>query len=365
MWLSATVGFAGTTTIAADPGFPHTTASAPAMPVADTGYWTVSTYESSQSFDRDRPRFLPRVTRARSGGLGQRVCFAELCRSLVPGVPICIYVHGSFVSPEEIGRQAEMTNRWLRSASCGQPLQVIDFVWPSYRPIIVPTVKLDVILLGRRAARNGWYLAELIRYLPPECPICLIGHSHGTRVIASALHLMGGGEVQGVAHPHARPHGRLIRAVFAASAVSHDWLNPGERYGRAPCAVSSLINLKNRHDAALLLYPLRRPFSGLSLGTVGFTRRDRDLIGRRSSKLLDCDVTELVKCGHLWPRYLRHRSLAWLIRNYVYFPDVRQSHLVSSTEPAAGQTSVRRDEGNESAGAAGKNFAPRFVPGLR
>jgi hypothetical protein len=213
-------------------------------------------------------------------------------------------------------------------------MQMIHFLWPSWRPILVPTVKLDTNLLGRRAARNGWYLAELIRHIPRACPVCLIGHSHGARVVASALHLMGGGVVQGVSHPHARANGRLIRTVFAASAVRHDWLNPGERYGRALCTASAVINLRNRHDAALLLYPLRHLFSGHSLGTTGFTQRDRSEMRGWSSKAREYDVTPLVGHRHMWPRYLEHKQLATLIRNYVFFPDVQQSGLISSAQPS-------------------------------
>lgn len=245
------------------------------------------------------------------------------------------------MSTDAVASQASATYRWLQTASCGDPVQVIHFTWPSSRPILVATVSCDVNLLGRRAARNGWYLAELLRHLPPESPVCLIGHSHGTRVVASALHLMGGGRVQGVAHRWARPNGRRIRTVFAAAAIRHDWLNPGERYGRALCSTECLINLKNRHDAALALYPLRHPFSGHSLGSRGFSSRDRSELRGWSHKVQDYDVTRYIGHYHMWPQYLRYSSLAWLIRNYVYYPErnyVPQQPTVQS--PADNRTAA-------------------------
>lgn len=304
-----------------------------AMPAACTGYWMVSTNGLPQSFDGETLRFCPRVTRVPRGCRPRTASFPELCRSLIPGVPVCIYVHGSFVGPREVQSQSRQTNHWLRSASRGEPMQMINFAWPSSRPILIPTIKLDVNLLGRRAARNGWYLAELICCIPSDCPVCLIGHSHGSRVVASALHLIGGGAVQGVTHRRARATGRLIRTVFAASAIRHDWLNPDERYGRALCAASCVLNLRNTHDHALMLYPLRHPFSGHSLGTTGFTRRDRKSLRGWSPKVQDHDVTQLIGFGHMWPRYVQQQRLAWLIRNFVYFPDVQQGRRVSAVAP--------------------------------
>lgn len=319
-----------------------------ALPSTDPGYWIVSTHESPQSFDRECPQFRPCVTRfdCECGCHPRCARFSTMCQSLQPGVPICIYVHGSFVSTDDVAYQAASTRRWLQSASCGSPVHVINFTWPSSRPILIATVSCDVNLLGRRAARNGWYLAELLRHLPPESPICLIGHSHGTRVVASALHLMGGGQVQGVSHPYSRPNGRRIRTVFAAAAIRHDWLNPGERYGRALCSTECLINLKNRHDAALCLYPLRHPFSGHALGKRGFSSRDRRDLRGWSHKVQDYDVTRCIGHHHMWPQYLRYSSLAWLIRNYVFFPELMSSPPAMSTvrQPSAVPAEPEDDE---------------------
>lgn len=324
----------------------------------DTGYWIVSTRDSPQSFDRECPCFRPCVTRVDCGCCARAGGLSLLTQSLTPGVPICINVHGSFVTDRDVRYQSAMTYRWLKSASCGDSVQVINFAWPSARPILVATVNCDVNLLGRRAARNGWYLAELIRHLPPESPVCLIGHSHGTRLVASALHLMGGGQVQGVTHPYSRAHGRRIRTVFAAAAIRHDWLNPGERYGRAMCSTECLINLRNRHDAALALYPLRHPFSGHSLGSKGFTPRDRRDLRGWSPRVSEYDVTRFIGHAHMWPRYLEYPQLAWLIRNFVYYPETHGMASVAEQLQQKGDSyssSRRKPEGlsNMSEGSGG------------
>ena len=284
-------------------------------------FWIVSTECSRQSFDRSCPVFRPQVTFVRRCGHRRGIPFRQMLQSLRPDIPICIKVHGSFVSREGIIDEGHITYRWLCSAACGAKMQLIHFTWPSSRPWLTPTIQCDVNILGRRAARNGWYLAELIRHLPPGTPVCLIGHSHGCRLISSALHLMGGGRVQGHAHPGARRNGRPIRVVFAAAAMRHDWLNPEERYGRALCVAECLMNFRNRRDCALRLYPLRHPFSGHSLATSGFTTRDRRRLKSWSRKVAQYDVTPLIGHGHMWPNYVAHRRLAHLIRSYVYFTD--------------------------------------------
>ena len=87
-----------------------------------------------------------------------------------------------------------------------------------------------------------------------------------------------------------------------------------------------------------MLYPLRHPFSGHSLGIKGFSRRDRRSLGNWSSRAQDCDVTELVGCQHMWPRYLQFHRLAWVIRNFVFFSDVGKGNPVTFGQQAESAT---------------------------
>jgi hypothetical protein len=327
LWLSTSTGFGQHLAVPPVPQEETVSSHVAYAAQADTGYWIVSTHGSPQSFNKTCPQFRPCVTRVECAHRANGASLAEMCQALTPGVPVCINIHGSYVGEQDVIEHSALTYHWLGTAACGQSVQLINFSWPTSPRIILPTVKIDINRFGRRAARNGWYLAELIRYIPPECPICLLGHSHGTRVIASALHLMAGGCVQGVAHPSSRANGRRIRTVFAAAAIRRDWLNPGERYGRALCSTECLINLKNPHDAALLVYPLRHLFSGHALGATGLSRRNRRGLGGWSAKVAEYDVSGVVGFRHMWPHYATHSSLAWLIRNYVFFPDARPASV--------------------------------------
>lgn len=300
------------------------TAYQPETPPAlsDSGFWFVNTHHSPQSFDYSCPKFCPAVMRHEQCLHFRPSNMQEMIGSLEPGVPVCIMVHGSFVDTASSCRESTYTWKWLKDAGQGRRMQMIYFHWPSYRDL-TPLVAIDTNQLGRRAERNGYYLAELIQHLPPECPVCLLGHSHGTRVISSSLHLLAGGAIQGIQHPFARVNGRQIRTVFTGSAIDHNWLNPGKRFGRALCSTQCLLNMTNHHDPALAVYPLRLPLLVRpALGITGFTRLDRRQLGAMGRKVLDFDVTPVVGASHLWPYYFRQPGLAMAMRNYVYFPDV-------------------------------------------
>jgi len=290
-------------------------------PMTESGFWFVSTHRSPQSFSHTCPRFCPGVLRYEQCAGYRGSSMAELCAALEPGVPVCIMIHGSFVDTASACRESICTWRWLRRGAMGRRMQMIYLTWPSYSPL-GPMLQLEVNKLGRRAGRNGYYLAELTQHIPPECPICLLGHSHGTRVIASALHLLAGGHVQGVCHPFARAEGRHIRTVFAASAIDNDWLNPSHRYGRALCSTQCLLNLRNARDPALKFYACRLPLIAKpALGLRGLTARDRRQLGGWGRKVNDYDVTRTIGPAHLWPYFVNRPSLACLMHNYVYFPD--------------------------------------------
>lgn len=282
------------------------------------GYWIVSSWNSPQEFENDQLRFCPQVRRVDERTDGLPSCMEQLTGSLVPGVPICIVVHGSFMDSPSVLPDSHHTWSWLKSGACGSPFQMIYFSWPSDRALS-PLASIDVAILGSRASRNGYYLASLIQSLPPECPVCLVGHSHGTRVISSGLHLLGGGVVEG--HRHSTPgcSGRRIRVVYTASAIDHDWLNPDERFGRALCCVECLINLRNAKDPALQIYPLRRIGSSRALGLAGFTSKDRRELGAFGARVRDWDVSSLIGHDHSWPNYVAQNSLSSSLRNYLFF----------------------------------------------
>lgn len=243
---------------------------------------------------------------------------AALMRSeIIPGIPVCIFIHGSFVGWSDQLKASQNSYHWIRNAAPDQPLQVIFFDWPSDGPYTY-LFPIDVTVRGERAEFNGFHVAHLISQLPPECPVCLIGHSHGARVTVSALHLVASGTIKNYAFYGDIGRHRPLRAVLAAAAVDHDWLNPDGPYGRALCR-SEVLNLRNHCDAALFFYPLARPLSRPALANVGFTDADRAEMGLLAYRAREVDVTDLVGRSHTFPYYDREPAIAAAIAPFVYF----------------------------------------------
>ncbi len=226
--------------------------AAPCVPC----YWIASSRRLPQQPSDCRAWNLDYFQRTPDGALcGTQL--STLVSQLTPGVPVCIFIHGSFVDSESHQIEAASTYNWIRRAAPHLPLQVIFYTWPSDAPrTYIP--QIDVNQRGRWAANNAFYLTDLIAQLPVSCPVCLVGHSHGARSAAATLHLIGGGSVANYVYPTTPLLQRRYRAVFAAAAIDRDWLNPGEMYGCALYPAEGVLNLVNRglHPALLSATPM-------------------------------------------------------------------------------------------------------------
>ena len=284
----------------------------------DPDYWIISSryarehVEAGQAYDYE-------VFRFDGPQPGRNSSMDELLASLQPGVPVCFMAHGSFVTWESMLNDSARTYPWLRQAAPCQPVHLIFYTWASDDGGCIPHLRVNK--LGRRAALNGFYLADLVSKISIDHPVCLIGHSHGTRLVTAALHSMAGGEVEGRVLASGIQPTRRIRVVLAAAAIDHNWLNPNERYGRALCPAEAMINLRNSVDFPLLFHPLRRPFAGRALAISGLTDRDRESLGDWNEKFIDYSVTDLVGLGHIWAHYYNQPRIADAIRHYVYFDE--------------------------------------------
>jgi len=262
----------------------------------------------------------------------------ELIASLEPSVPVCLVVHGSLTTWSDARKASPQVHDWFRNAAGNRRATFIFFTWPSESPAtFIPTI--DVGILGRRAAYHGYFLAQFLSQLPADRPLSLVGHSHGARTVASAMHLLGGGQVQGLCLHGMCPRGcdgrRRIRVVLAAAAIDNNWLNPGERYGRALSQVELLVNLINRDDFALAFYPWRRLFSRAALARTGFTPSIRSSMGAYNCKLSEFDVTCIVGTGHFWQHYQKHPLIARAIAPTVFYADERNVSAPSTSRVAA------------------------------
>jgi hypothetical protein len=282
--------------------------------------------------------------------------FAEYKQQLDPKVPICMVVHGSYSSWQSLVDESAIANNWLRNTAGNRPLRVVFYTWPSEAiTMILPAI--DVAIFGRRVSFNGFYLSQLIQQTPDGSKIRFFAHSHGSRVVASALHLLDGGQLQNYQLRVPGRGNRRLRPIFVAAAIDHHWLNPGERFGRALNQVDNGLVFYNQNDLALTIYPLRRLFSHRPLGLVGFDRKDRQLQHGRVNKLAEVDVTPLVETGHFWVHYFNQPRIAAAMKPYLFFD---QNSAKNRT-----QTGRRLSGGNTNRAANGRviwNSSSRAKP---
>lgn len=283
-----------------------------------SNYWMVSSRASVQNIRQaSRGPWGLFVQEIHCNGTSRNSSMDELSRTLIPGVPVCIFVHGSFVElPNQYVEAAGFYSQ-VHAQSPG-PVQMIFFTWPSDGPYS-GCFPIDVAVRGRQADFNGFHLAYLLSQIPESCPVCFVGHSHGSRVILSGMHLAGGGTIEGYSFPYSTGYSRRVRVILAAGAMDHHWLNPGQQYECALNRVECLLNLQNRKDLALAAYPLSHPFARRAVARSGFTGHDARKLGYQAAKLRNCDVTHLVGPKHYWPYYYKQPSIIAAMIPYLHF----------------------------------------------
>jgi esterase/lipase superfamily enzyme len=326
-------------TVAAPRGSAPAGGTAGNAPVAEAAdYWIVSSRQCKgrASGHNGCLQFLHRTPDRKLTDRG-RDAFLSSIRA---DQPVCFVVHGSYNWWHDVVNESQRINRWIRSASPASPVQVVFFTWPSdgNMPYLFP---VDIAVLGRKASQHSIYLANLIGKLPPEQPVCLLGHSHGARASVAALHLLGGGAIEDgevLAPGYSTP--RHLRAVLVAAAIDRNWLNPGQRYGQALQVPEQILLMRNSRDATLAIYPLRKAGSGRALGRDGLALEDRFALDRMGKKVVELDAAQFAGPNHSFADYHEHPELASAITPYVYFQEGTPS--AASTEPVP-TTTARPD----------------------
>ncbi len=242
------------------------------------------------------------------------------------GHPVLIQVQGNLTTPDIALGGLMWTHSWLdRNRSLPPDVVIVAFDWPSQR--IYPLGIRDVNEKARRAFIAGFHLARFIQAFPPASRICVLGHSFGGRVVPSALHLLGGGALNSEKHdpevrlPELRPD-LHVRGIILAGASDHDWLDPDERLDRVLYGCESFLNLYNRRDEALLLYPaLFRSGHSRALGRVGLTQKDLDRLGPLASRYEEFDVHDLLGAEHTLLNAVANPQIARKMAAYLWAPD--------------------------------------------
>jgi hypothetical protein len=112
--------------------------------------------------------------------------------------------------------------------------------------------------------------------------------------------------------------------VVLEAAVSHTWLNPGDRLGSALPMTEGLLNLRNSGDYALAFYVFGS-YTGVhpALGRVGLSEHDLKKLGPLKDRVEEINQHSLSGASHtLFTESLTYPGVAERIAAYTSWRDL-------------------------------------------
>lgn len=188
--------------------------------------------------------------------------------------PVIFYVHGNRTEANTAMIQGMMV---LKNYKTEIPARLVIWTWDADRVSARP--RIEYATKANYADFQGFYLANLLGQMNENAPVMLVGHSFGTRVVLSALHLLGHGIVGKQTLESAFPEEPRevsfdlqkkpeqkteegpkklprLNALLVAAAISCNAMVPGSIYDHALDVVSEMYITQNGADPALKFYPL-------------------------------------------------------------------------------------------------------------
>ena len=289
-----------------------------ALPRPQDQLWLVS--DRTQGCADARPENL-QYWRYQPGQGWQAATGARFFAADHPAAITAVWIHGNRIDPGnafEVGWTAY--SAIARQAKDDRPLRFVIWSWASERIQAGPLE--DIRVKADRTAASSLRLTRLLDGIRPDVQITLIGYSFGARIATGALHLLGGGALNGhtvaLTGADLRPQ---FDVVLMAAALDSDWILPGHCHGKALDRVGRLLLVDNSSDRAIkryhLLYGLRIDAQGLGVtGVVGVEQ-----LGAARSKIEQFDAACYVGPEHDWSHYFGSSTVVGLILPYVF-----QSH---------------------------------------
>ena len=95
------------------------------------------------------------------------------------------------------------------------------------------------------------------------------------------------------------------------------WTGAG-RYDHALCATTRVVVMKNCLDAALIVYPVRRPLAKEALGRVGLRWTDRLALGSQARRVVELPVCDRLGVHHIWAYYVAEPTISCQIAPMIF-----------------------------------------------
>ncbi|MGW8258015.1 MAG: hypothetical protein ACWGMZ_11055, partial [Thermoguttaceae bacterium] len=173
---------------------------------------------------------------------------------------------------------------------------------------------------------QAYYLAECLREIPSDVPVCLIGYSMGGRIIPAALHLLASGKVDCRRLPEcdaekaASKRAAPLTVLIIAAAVDSDCLDSCGIYHLALSQARLMLVVRNCCDPVLKWYPRvygrRGPEALGYVGPCGCGAHDN---------LQEIELTCEVGRAHEWEHYILSCTLLKALDRCVFFSSLEHA----------------------------------------
>ena len=230
-----------------------------------------------------------------------------------PKIATIILIHGNLTDMTTAVQHGMTVKNRLeqiqQSRGIETPFRLVIWKWASTKTF--KGIRSDSQYKAQLADFGGLALAGLLSRLGSENNVTLVGFSFGARTAGSALELLAGGAIQGVALPASEladaTASRYSTVTLAAAANCGDF-GHGGKYNLGSGLLTYLLNVYNPTDKALKYYPLL--YKGYRTTAMG--------VAPMNTAALPANLS-----GH-----------AWSINSSIYGPEHRFNHLFAAVGDA-------------------------------
>ncbi|MCM2373521.1 alpha/beta hydrolase family protein [Aporhodopirellula aestuarii] len=235
--------------------------------------------------------------------------------------PVVIFIHGNRWSIDKTIRRGLQTyDRTILPWKDAPPVRFVIWTWPSDA---IPGPIRDVRIKAGKADQHAFHLARFLQRIDPNCQVSLIGFSFGGRLTLGALHLVGGGSVDGcgLGHSVAGYQPEMSRNRFNVAlvvpAIRNDCMISVR--SQAYHQINDLFLLYNSRDTYLGLYKFTR-FDGKNpaLGYTGICGLNH--FPDHSYRVQQFNSSRAVGSEHDFLEYISDRRIEANLRKHILTP---------------------------------------------